>query len=90
MVAGNFGGDFINGELAKAGDATEAAKELLRGAVADAGNFSEGSADAAAGAALAVKRDGETVRLVANLLDQVQHGRVMIERDRIILLAVNV
>ena len=34
-----------------------------------------------------MKGHGEAVRLVANLLDQVQYGRVMIENHRLILAA---
>ena len=41
-------------------------------------------------AALAVVGDGEAVALVADLLDEVQHGRAAVEDDGLVLLAVDV
>src|SRR5271168_100869 len=41
-------------------------------------------------AAFAMEGYGEAMGLVPNQLNQVQHGRVMIERDRIFLLSVNI
>ena len=41
-------------------------------------------------AALAMERNGKSVRLVANLLNQVQNGRVALQNNGFIFLAQNV
>src|SRR5581483_10312023 len=52
--------------------------------------FRERRSALALGAALAMERDGKTMRFVANLLDQVQDGRVAVEHERLIFLPVDV
>jgi len=59
-------------------------------ALSDTGDFEEFRRAVAHLAPLAMEGYSEAVGLVANELDQVQDRRMMIERDRIFLLSVNV
>ena len=70
-MAGHHARQFFRRGEAHARDAAEAAKQLLHRARADAGDGVEFGGHGAAGAALAVKTDGEAMRFVADLLDQV-------------------
>ena len=70
--------------------AAEVFEEAASGALAHAGNLQEFRGAVTHLAALAVESHGEAVSFVADELDQVQHRRVMIERDRILLLPVDV
>src|SRR5215472_19375656 len=74
-------------QLPQARDAAEAAQQLLRGALADTGYFNERRSDAVLRSPLAVESDREAMRLVSDLLNQVQHRRVAFERIRLVFVA---
>ena len=65
-------GKILGAGQANAGDTSEFAKQLLHGSRAHAGDFVEFGLQRSAGAALTVKTNGEAVRFVPDLLDQVQ------------------
>jgi hypothetical protein len=65
-------GEIFGAGQPHAGDASEFAQQFLHGSRSDARNFVEVRFQRSLRAALAVKADGESVRFVANLLDQVQ------------------
>ena len=65
-------------------------EQSLTRPLAHAGNFQQLRFAVAHLPALAVEGHGKAVRFVANELNQMQHRRVMIERDRILLLAVDI
>ena len=65
-------------------------QQSARCARAYAGNFQQFGGAVAHLATLAMKGHGKAVGLIANELNQVQHWRVMIERDRIFFLPVDV
>jgi hypothetical protein len=73
LVAGDLGAQVVDAELLQTGDAAEFSQQLVGRTVAHAGDLGERGADAAARPPLAVKADGETVRFVADLLDQVEY-----------------
>src|SRR5580704_9548220 len=81
LGAGDFGGDVVNAEFLEASDAAETAQEFLSRTVTNSGDFGKGSAEAGLGAALTVEGDREAMSFVANLLDQMQHGRVVVEDE---------
>ena len=64
--------------------AAEVFEKAAGGALADAGNFAEFGGAVANLAALAMEGHGEAMGFVADELDQVQHGIVVIEHDRIV------
>src|SRR5215470_20207357 len=68
----------------------EVLQQTPRSAGAGAGNLEQFGRAIANRAVLAVKGHSEAVGLIANQLDQVQDRRVMIEGNRIALLAVDV
>src|SRR5579863_137423 len=70
--------------------AAEMFEQAPRGARAHARNFQQLGRAVANLAALAMECDGEAMSFIANQLNQMQHRRVMIERDGIFLLAVDV
>src|SRR5438445_3960189 len=74
---------------AHAGDASEFAKQLLHGARTHARDLVEFSLQRSARTALAVETDGEAVRLVPDLLDQMQQRRMPFQAYRFIFLAEN-
>src|ERR1700679_2520037 len=57
---------------------------------ADSGNFAQFGGAVAELTALAMESYSEAMRFVANLLHQMQHGRMMIKHDGIIFLSVDV
>lgn len=71
LAPGHLSRHFLDAQLAEACHAAESSQQLLRGALADAGNFRERRSQPSAGSPLPVKRHGKAVRFVANLLDQV-------------------
>src|SRR5580692_12319641 len=81
----NLGGEFLDGQLAQSGNTSKSPQQFLCSPVAHAGNFRERSANAAGRPTLPVKSDRETVGLIADLLDQMENGRVMIEHNRFML-----
>src|SRR5688572_31104671 len=72
---------------ADAGQASERSQEHLAAARSDAGYRIELGAQVAFRARLAVERDREAVRLVANALNQQQCGTVFRQRNRILSIA---
>ena len=71
--AGKFGGEFTYGELLQASYTAKPAKEFSSRFLAHARNFSERRAQPPAGTALPVEGNSEAMRLIANLLDQMQN-----------------
>ncbi len=65
-------GEFGELELSQARHAAKSPQEFLRRPFADSRNVKKCRAQAGVGPALAVKSDGETVRFIANLLDEVE------------------
>ena len=90
LGAGDFGGDVVNAEFLEASDAAETAQEFLSRTVTNSGDFGKGSAEAGLGAALTVEGDREAMSFVANLLDQMQHRRMMVEDHGLIFTTENV
>ena len=93
FFGGFSGDDFGEGVDAGALDVGHAAKfaeELAGGGGTDSRDVAEGGFGLALGAAEAVEGDGETVGLVADLLDQVEDGVVAVELDGLVFLAVEV
>ena len=86
----DYGGEGVGVGLADAADAAEVFQQALAGARADAGDGVQFGVAVAHLAALAVVGDGEAVGFVADLLDEVQHGRAAVEDDGVGLLAVDV
>src|SRR3990170_9144081 len=70
--AGDDGGELVEAGRAEAVEAAELGQQLARGLRADAGNLLELGVEVAPGAALAVERDGKPMRLVADLLDEME------------------
>src|SRR5260370_37505182 len=70
--------------------AAESAQELLSCAFADPRNLQERAVNLALSAPLPMKRHGEAMGLVADLLDQVKDRRMALENDGLVLLPVNV
>src|SRR5579859_64781 len=97
MSENAFGGfaahDFaqcVNSGAAEIRNAAEFAEKTLGGFWSYAGNFEERGSGLTFGAALAMESDGETMSLVANLLNQMQDGRMPIENDGFVFLAKDV
>src|SRR5690348_7803958 len=84
---GNDAGEVFHAGLSHLGHAAESPQQLLRCALADAGNLVELSGDRAFRTALAVKTYGEAVSFVANLLYEVQERRMPGQADGLIFLA---
>src|SRR2546425_7163713 len=82
----DYAGKLLEAGLAQAGEAAEPPQKLLGGALAYPGDIHQRRVQRAARAALAVKGDRKPVGFVADLLDQVQDGRVALEHDRLVLL----
>src|SRR5581483_3026267 len=70
--------------------APEVLQQPPRGALANAGDLSQFGRAVAHLAALAMKSNGKAVRLVTDLLDQVQHGGVPVEDHGLALLSEHV
>src|SRR5579884_645270 len=81
---------FFQAGATKIGDAAEFAQQALGGARADSGNLQQRRRGLALAAALTVEGDGEAVSFIANLLNQVQDGRMALQDDRFVFLAVHV
>lgn len=90
----SFAGDdfakFFKARAADIGNTAKFAQKFLRGTRADAGNAVESGFGLARGASLAMKGDGEAVRFVADLLDEMKNRRVGLEDDGLIFLAEDV
>ena len=80
----------FNAGAADIGNAAEFTQKTLRRFWTDTGDFQKRGSGLPFAAALAVKRDGETVSLVADLLDEMKNRRVAVEDDGLVFLAVNV
>jgi hypothetical protein len=80
-------GDLFDAGGAQLRDASEIPKQFLRRARADPGNVFQSGLNGAFGAALPVKTHCESVRLIPNLLDEMKDRGVMLQPDRLILLA---
>ena len=80
-------GEVFGTGQSQAGDASKFSQQLLHGSRTDAGNFVEFRFQGSARAALPVKTDGEAVRFVADLLNQMQQRRMSFQADRFVLLA---
>ena len=79
--------DFLHASALDVGDTAKFAQEFLGEFGADAGDFGECGFGLALAAALAVESDGEAVGFVADLLDEMQDRRMMVEDNRFIFLA---
>src|SRR4030088_2853843 len=71
-------------------DAAEFAQQPLRRPRPNAGNITKRGFRLPLAAALAMKAYGKSMRLVANLLDQMQHWRVAVQNAGLIFLAEDV
>ena len=78
------------GGLFQGADAAEVGEEALARGRAYAGDVVEFAGAVAHFAAFAVVADRETMRLVADLLDDVEDGRAAVEDDGIVFLTVDV
>ncbi len=76
--------------LLEGANAAEVLEETLAGDGADAGNAVEFGFAVAHLAAFAVVGDGESVALITDLLDDVEHGGSAVEDDGVVLLTVDV
>src|SRR5208282_2951346 len=70
--------------------AAEMLQETTGGRFAYAGDFSQFGDSVSDLAALAMKGYGEAMGFIANLLHQMQDGRMMVEHDGVVFLSVNV
>ncbi len=70
--------------------AAEVFEQTARGGFADAGDFAQLGGAVANLAALAMEGHGEAMGFVADLLHQMQDGRMMVEHDGIVFLSVDV
>ena len=68
-------------------DAPKLLQQFLRRPRSDAGNVVKRAAGLPFAAALTMKRHSEAVRLVANLLNQVEYRRVALQNDGLVFLA---
>src|SRR4029077_6391856 len=82
-------GEIFGAGKSHASDTAEFAQQFLHGSRTDARNFVELGFQGSARAALAVKTNGKTVRFIADLLNQMQQGRMFFEANRFVLLAEN-
>src|SRR5438067_6705312 len=82
-------GEIFGAGEAHAGDTSEFAKQLLNAARTHSGDLVELGFQRSARTALAVKTDGEAVCLIADLLDQMQQGRMSFQTDRFVFLPEN-
>lgn len=93
-AGGGFAGDDaaegVEIGAAEIGDAAELAEKFAGGGGANAGDIVEGGTGLAFAAAKAVEGDGEAVSFVADLLDQVEDGRVAVEDAGFVFAAVDV
>ena len=78
---------FFEAGAADVRNAAKFAQELLRGTRTNAGNPIQCGACLAGGAALAVERYGKAMCLVANLLNEMKNGRMMLKENGLVLLA---
>ena len=90
MGAGDGAAELIEGSTAEVGHTAELAEQLRGGARTDSGDVQQPGTDARGRAAVAVEGDRKAVGFVADLLHQSQDGRVAVEAERIVLLAVHV
>jgi hypothetical protein len=74
LRARHHGGKVFHSELAQPRNASEPAQKLLSRPRTHAGNLQKFAADLAAAAPLPVKGDGEAMRLIPDLLYEVQDG----------------
>src|SRR5215467_6823053 len=75
---------------ANIGDAAKFAEKALRRFRADTGNLQKLGRGLAFGAALTMECDCESVSFIANLLDEMEDGRMTVQNDRFVFLTVNV
>src|SRR5262245_12993490 len=71
------------------GDAAKLSQKALRGFWADAWNFEKRGGGLAFRTALPMKGDGEAMRFIANLLNEMKNRRMAIEDDGFVFLAVD-
>src|SRR5712692_350529 len=76
----------LEARLAQVRDAAKLPQQLLRRALADPGDVRQLAVQVAARAALAVETDGKAVGLIADLLDEMENGRMPLQQDRLVLL----
>ena len=79
-------GQLFEAGLADAGHAAEPPQQFSRGGRADPRQVEQLAAHLPAAAALAVEANSEAMRLVPNLLDQVQQGRMPLQPYRLVFL----
>src|SRR5262249_22293387 len=83
----NEGAQFFDASATDIGDAAEFSQESLSRSWPDSGDFAERALRLPFAAALAVKGDREAVCLIANLLNEVQHRRMVVQDDGFVFLA---
>jgi hypothetical protein len=90
LVAGDDRGEGGGIGLLHSLNATEVFEQAAGRADANPRNLEQFGGAVAHLPALAVEGDGEAVSLVADLLHEVQHRRVMVENNRLVFLSVDV
>lgn len=80
-------GDLLDAGGAQLRHASEISEQFLRRAWADAGDVLEARLNRALRSPLAMESHGESVRFIANLLNEMENGRVMLQPDRLIFLS---
>src|SRR5574337_147013 len=90
LLTRNDAAEFLDSRAANIGHAAEFPQQLLRSARADARNFRELRVRLALRTALAMEGHREAMGFIANLLNQMQHRRMPVQNDRLLLLAGNV
>src|SRR5215472_11389355 len=83
----NDGTQFFYARTLNIGDASKLLEQFLRGRWPNAGDFMECAMGLALAAALTVKSDGKAMCFIADLLNKMQHGGVMLQNDWFVLLA---
>jgi hypothetical protein len=84
--SGNGTAQFVYRRSPQVGDASVGLQEPLGSPWPNARDVQECAFGLAGSSTLAVEGDGKTVGFVANLLDQVQYGRMAVEHDRFVFL----
>ena len=87
LRASDDSGELFQAGVAQSGDAAKFPEKLLRGAGANPRYIQEFAVQLAGRAPLPMERHGEAMRLVANLLDEMQNGGVFFQSNRILLLS---
>lgn len=88
--AGDDGGERFGSGLLDVAQAAEVGEQALAGLRAYAGNVQQLGVAIPHGPALPVIADGETMALIANQLDKMEHGTAAVEDDGLVFVAVEI